>query len=147
MRLAATARGWRGAAGDGLGPVCRHTRPVARETFSRMLLPLRALAGLGELRENVRDAEIRDPLVGRFVRQAARTFGGKQSRGGAALAPWRSRRTRAAIARDSHPNVNRGASKLLRTLGRGLAQQFRQDFRNLKDRAILLSGDIFAQLG
>jgi hypothetical protein len=64
----ATALGWRGAAGDGLGPVCRHTQPLARETVSRLLLPLRALAGFGELRENVRAAEIRDALVGRFVR-------------------------------------------------------------------------------
>jgi hypothetical protein len=112
-----------------------------------MLLPLRAVAGLGELRENVRDAEICVALVGRFVRQAARTFGGKQSRGGAALASWRSHGTRAAVARDSHTSMNRRASNLLRAFGRDLAQQFRQDFRNLEDGAILVGGDIFAQLG
>jgi hypothetical protein len=64
----ATALGWRGAAGDGLGPFCQYTQPATREAVSRLLLPLRALAGFGELRENVRAAEIRDALVGRFVR-------------------------------------------------------------------------------
>jgi len=93
----ARALGWRGAADDGLEPVCRHTWPATCQTVSRLLLPLRAFAWLGELRENVRAPQICVALVGRFLRQAARTFRGKQSRRGAALAPCRSRRTRAPL--------------------------------------------------
>jgi len=115
-RFVQTALYWSGAAGDELEPVCRHARPVACSAVSGLLLPLRARATLGELRENLRAAEIRIALVGRLVRQAARAFRGGQSRRWSALAPSRSRRACAPIGRKSDFCLYGRARRLLLVL-------------------------------
>lgn len=103
----------RGAAGHDLGPFRRHTCWPAGGALSRLLLPLRALAGFEQLHQNVRATEICCTLVGRFLQKAARTFSGRKSRRGSASASRRPRRARAALARplrlwpaeDAHPGA------------------------------------------
>jgi hypothetical protein len=80
----------------------QHSRPPARSAGRRLLLLLQRIARARRLRENVRTSQIRQPLVGYNLRQAAPAKARRRLQRWPALASPRPRRTR-PVAKLSGP--------------------------------------------